>query len=413
MVVPGDDMEFRLLGKVEAEAGGRPVALGRPMERLALAALLLAPGGSLTPRELAGRLWGEPPETAPDLVRDYLKKLRRHLNGAVPGAGALLPPHDGGYRMLVPHGRVDAHRFLDMAHQAQRLVTDEPAQAAGLYRAALSEWPSDASGPYGVEPLAGLPGPWAETERTALRNRHREALTTCAAIEIPVRGQEQRLIPELDRLLRAEPLDERVAELLMHALVRAGRRGDALEVFGRTHRRLLDELGQAPGPDLTRMHQRVLHEDPTLHDSVPAPMGAPMSSTTRDQCDHPGEEAGYELAGTVARLVAEASRNGGTESPGAVLIGRLRERFEQDTPAEAALAWLVREPSSAAALTALERALLAAIARDTEFASELQALTTPASIRDERGSVSIQAQSISKSNVFTSEVHVSGDFVIN
>ncbi|WP_165968832.1 AfsR/SARP family transcriptional regulator [Actinomadura sp. KC06] len=412
--MPGDDMEFRLLGKVEALVRGRPAALGRPMDRLALAALLLAPGGSLTPGELAGRLWEEPPETAPDLARDYLKKLRRHLNTAVPGAGALLPPHDGGYRMLVPRHRVDAHRFLDTADQAQQHVTREPARAAELYRAALAEWPSDASGPWVVEPLAGLPGPWAEIERTALCNRHREALTTCAEIEIRVGGHEQRLIPELDRLLRAAPLDERVAGLLMHALVRAGRRGDALEVFGLTRRRLLDELGQDPAPELTRMHQRVLNDDPTLNDPRPAPLGAPMpSTTTPDHDDQPGEETGHELAGTVARLVAEASRSGGTGSSGTVLIGRLRERFEQDTPAEAALAWLVREPYNADALAALERALLAAIARDAEFAAELRALATPTPVRDERGSVSIQAQSISKSSVFTSDVHISGDFVIN
>ncbi|WUI02898.1 hypothetical protein OHR68_14175 [Spirillospora sp. NBC_00431] len=422
-------MEFRLLGKVEATARGRPVALGRPMDRLALAALLLAPGGSLTPGELAGRLWEEPPETAPDLVRDYLKKLRRHLNAAVPGAGALLPPHDGGYRMLVPRNRVDVHRFLDSADQAQRRVADEPARAAELYRAALSEWPSDASGPWGVEPLAGLPGAWAETERTALRNRHREALTTCAEIEIRAGGHEQRLIPELDRLLRAEPLDERVAGLLMHALVRAGRRGDALDVYGRTRRLLLDQLGQDPGPVLALMHRRVLN-DRTLNDPPHAPLGAPMSATTRDhEDDQPGDESGHELAGTVARLVAEASaagetdpsrtrssgtRSSGPRSSGTVLIGTLRERFKQDTPAESALAWLVREPSSAAALAALENVLLAAIERDAGFAAELRALTTaPAPVRDERGSVSIQAESINKSNVFTSEVHIDGDFVIN
>ncbi|MGH3240042.1 MAG: hypothetical protein ACRDNL_06655, partial [Spirillospora sp.] len=69
MVVPGDEMEFRLLGNVEASVRGRPVALGRPQDRLALAALLLAPGGSLTPGELAARLWADrPPETAPDLA---------------------------------------------------------------------------------------------------------------------------------------------------------------------------------------------------------------------------------------------------------------------------------------------------------------------------------------------------------
>lgn len=413
MAMPGDEMEFRLLGQVEAAVRGRPAPLGRPMDRLALAALLLAPRGALTPGELAGRLWEEPPETAPDLVRDYVKKLRRHLNAAVPGAGALLPPHDGGYRMLVPRRRVDVHRFLDTVEQARGHAVDDPVRAAALFRTALSEWPSDASGSWGAEPLAGLPGPWAETERAALRNRHREALTTCAEIEIRIGGHEQRLIPDLDRLLRAAPLDERVAELLMLSLVRAGRRGDALELFGLMRRRLLDQLGQDPGPDLTGTHQRVLNEDPTLTEPRSASQGVPMSQDGSDHDDRPDGGARHELAGSAARLVAEASGRGDTGSSGQVLIGRLRERFAQDTPAEAALAWLVREPSSAAALAALEGVLLAAMVRDAGFAAELRTLVMPEPVPDERGSVSIHAASINKASVFTDRVHVSGDFVIN
>jgi DNA-binding SARP family transcriptional activator len=60
------------------------------------------------------------------------------------------------------------------------------------------------------------------------------------------------------------PLRERLAWLLMLALWRCGRRGEALTAFDRTRRQLAGELGIDPGPELRDLHARLLADDPSL-----------------------------------------------------------------------------------------------------------------------------------------------------
>ena len=52
--------------------------------------------------------------------------------------------------------------------------------------------------------------------------------------------------------------------MLMLSLYRSQRRGDALEVFGRTRSVLVAELGIEPGPYLQRLQRAILADDPSL-----------------------------------------------------------------------------------------------------------------------------------------------------
>ena len=69
---------------------------------------------------------------------------------------------------------------------------------------------------------------------------------------------------ELAGLVAEFPLREKLAGLLMTALYRCGRRGEALAVYDHTRRVLAGELGLDPGPELAGLQARVLADDPAL-----------------------------------------------------------------------------------------------------------------------------------------------------
>ena len=66
-------------------------------------------------------------------------------------------------------------------------------------------------------------------------------------------------------------LDERLRALLMLALYRAGRQAEALEVYQRGRRALVDELGLEPGAELRELERAILRQDPSLAAPRPAP----------------------------------------------------------------------------------------------------------------------------------------------
>jgi tetratricopeptide (TPR) repeat protein len=75
-------------------------------------------------------------------------------------------------------------------------------------------------------------------------------------------GPEADLVADLSALVAENPLRERLSALLMIALYRTGRQADALAVYADTRRRLVDDVGVEPGPQLQRLHREILgHAD--------------------------------------------------------------------------------------------------------------------------------------------------------
>ena len=77
-------------------------------------------------------------------------------------------------------------------------------------------------------------------------------------------GRHASLVAELEGLAAGHPLRERLTGQRILALYRCGRQADALTRLQRARDRLPSELGIDPSPELRRLHERILRQDPGL-----------------------------------------------------------------------------------------------------------------------------------------------------
>ncbi len=250
-------MLVRILGPVEAEDAGGRLLLGGPKQRLLLAVLALEHPAPVPSARLADALWGEAvPRTAAKTIQVFVARLRKRL-----GQEAIVT-RDGGYVLAVSEDELDHRRFERLAAEGARaLAASDPERAAERLGAALALWRGPA--------LGGLP---VEGRASDAVRRLEELRLTCLEKRIETDlalGRASELVGELEELSAAEPLRERPAELLMLAYYRAGRQADALAVFQRVRRVLVDEIGIEPGPRLQELQAAVLAQDEAL--GPPAP----------------------------------------------------------------------------------------------------------------------------------------------
>lgn len=284
---------FAVLGPIRAWRGGEALSSGTPQQRALLAVLLLREGRTATAPELIDAIWGEdPPQQALATIRTYASRLRKILE---PG---LLVSESGGYAIRLPHPEaLDLGIARALAADAEAARTGkakakEPAKAQAKAQAGDSTGkpaPADkgdralartllarALDVWDGEPLAGVPGPHAETERTRLAEWRLQLLETRLDLDLEL-GHHAEAVSELTALTAAHPLRERLRELLMLALYRSGRQAEALAVYADTRRLLADELGVDPRPELAELQQRILRADSELARAEdPAPAAAPV-----------------------------------------------------------------------------------------------------------------------------------------
>ncbi|MFF1694689.1 BTAD domain-containing putative transcriptional regulator [Streptomyces sp. NPDC058257] len=255
---------FSVLGPVRAWHGADQLPMGSPQQRALLAALLLRAGRTATSHELIDALWGdEPPSQALAAVRTYASRLRKVLPAGV------LVSESGGYAIAVSEGALDLALAEDLSAEAEKARgVGDLCQARSLVNKALGLWDG--------EPLANIPGPYAETERTRLDEWRLQLLESRLDMDLEV-GCHAEAVSELTALTAAHPLRERLRELLMLALYRSGRQAEALAVYADTRRLLDDELGVDPRPGLKELQQRILQADPALAEpsaATPEPAAA-------------------------------------------------------------------------------------------------------------------------------------------
>ncbi|MEU5629700.1 AfsR/SARP family transcriptional regulator [Streptomyces tendae] len=295
-------LRFSLLGPVRAWHDDRELNLGSPQQRAVLAVLLLRMGQAVTLAELVSAVWGvEPPSAAIPVLRTYVSRLRKALE---PGRGAADAPQtivsvENGYRARIPEETVDLAVFERRVVAAARAsATGAESTAAQLLHEALDGW-------QGV-PLAGLPGPLAETERSRLTEVRLTALEKRLELDIRL-GHSGDVIGELMSLAREHPLREELCRLLMLALYRTGRQAEALTAYRRTRNTLIAELGIEPGPPLRNLHARILASDASL-----APASAPGSSPLHRADPRTAPSSAWRTATVAAPTQSALTSSAGT-----------------------------------------------------------------------------------------------------
>ncbi|MFC7725445.1 BTAD domain-containing putative transcriptional regulator [Nocardioides sp. GCM10028917] len=258
-----DVVEYGVLGSLEIRGPGGRVELRGARERLLLAHLLAAGGRAVGTSALVEGLWGDdPPRTAGKALQNIVLRVRRALEPDRTGPSRVLVTERGGYRLVVDPLGVDAGRFEAMVRSASALRAD--ARAAELYNA-LGLWRGEAYGEF-------TEAPFVVAEARRLSELRMTAVEGWGEAELAA-GPRPDLVAELERHVAEHPLRERLWSLLVRALYRQGRQGEALGALARARAVLADELGVDPGPELTDLHERVLAQDPRLKGrSAPVPV---------------------------------------------------------------------------------------------------------------------------------------------
>jgi len=269
-----------VLGPLDVSIGGRPVALTAPRLRTLLAVLTSYVDRAVSADHLAAAVWDDDP---PDNPRRAMQLYVTRLRGALGAATIRTTP--AGYQLQIDPDRVDSIRMirlldaaaavarpgagralLDSAPPAARPAVERafldsaaavarPAVERALLAEALALWRGT--------PFEGLRSAWLDGVAQMLTERFLGGLERRVGLDLadPVRLGE--VVAELSELTMRHPLRERFWGQLMVALSQSGRRGEALECYGRLRRLLAEELGVEPGPELRDLHRQVLSGKPS------------------------------------------------------------------------------------------------------------------------------------------------------
>ena len=262
-------LRYFILGPFEVRDGDRRIELRGGQQRKLLAILLLHGGGAVSSDLLIEELWdGKPPDTAAKALQGYVSSLRKQLGPeTVETVGA-------GYRLTIEPEDVDVHRFEELLAEARLL---ERGPAVTKLREALALWRGPALSDFAYDDFARH-----EIERLD------ELRATCIERRIDLGlalGHHDDLVPELEALVHAFPLRERLRAHLMLALYRSGRQAEALEAYSTARTVLRNELGLEPSEELQALQRAILDHDGALaappRVDLPEPARADSSSGAR------------------------------------------------------------------------------------------------------------------------------------
>ena len=243
-------MQFWILGPVEVSDGGSPLALAGASQRALLALLLLSANEVVSSDRLLDELWGEEqPGSGATALQVRVSQLRKALGRAAQRLETRAP----GYLLRVEHEELDLDRFSRLVDQADRAAPDV---AAERLREALALWRGAALADVAYESFAQAAIMRLDELRLVALERRIEADLAL--------GRHAELVGELEGLVAAHPVRERLRGQLMRALYGSDRQAEALEAYRAARRALVEGLGIEPCLALQNLERAILRQDPEL-----------------------------------------------------------------------------------------------------------------------------------------------------
>ncbi|SFO41525.1 Predicted ATPase [Saccharopolyspora antimicrobica] len=239
-------MWIGVLGPLQVLSGGEPVEIGGLRLRALLARLAVDAGRAVSVESLTEVVW---PESTPENPAHALQSLIARLRRALPDRSALRSV-SMGYLLELGPAQVDVLRFEELIAEGRRALRDR-GPAAELLGAALELWRGD---PFSDVPAA----PYAAAESVRLGELRLSAVEARIDAELTSGAHRPEVVAELEVLIAAHPLRERLRVLLLTELDRQGRQAEALAAYEAYRALLADELGSDPGAELRELHLGLL-----------------------------------------------------------------------------------------------------------------------------------------------------------
>lgn len=275
-----------MLGGLEVVIAGSSVVVARAKVGALLAMLALQPNTVLSADRLIDGLWGESvPAGATATLHSYISMLRRLVETDAQtdaqtdvGSRARRVVHrKPGYLLAIDPDSVDALRFETLvAEGAAASASLDHRHAATRLRDALGLWRGAALVDLAFASFAG-------PEIARLDELRLSAYETCIESELAL-GLHHRLVAELDALVSANPLRERLRAQQMLALYRCDRQADALRAFAEVRRTLAEDLGLEPSQALRHLEDQILRQSAEL-DLRPDASEGPATQTITTPAD--------------------------------------------------------------------------------------------------------------------------------
>jgi tetratricopeptide (TPR) repeat protein len=162
-----------------------------------------------------------------------------------------------GYRFRLSNEESELQRLTSRLADAERAAAcGDHAASVVAYREAFDMWHAPDVERFAQALLPATDAQW-------LVDLYLRTLEGWAAESMASDGDAS-IVERLRAAWGRHPFRERLPELLMASYYQQGRQAEAIKVYERARRILLDELGQDPGNALKQMHARVLSQDISL-----------------------------------------------------------------------------------------------------------------------------------------------------